>query len=1824
MGTTIETEEGQEPLEVGVEYYVEKEIEVKETDKPIKKYSRFTVLSEEGDEVLVQTADGKKFKIKKDKFKGFKTFKVSSAKSSNAIVFVEMSDTIFAYNEGKGDANPKGRISYRSADDSLWFESLDGKTKKRITRTDLSPQINKKTGKKYDVAKVYTKGKFSERATEALAVPVTIEEKLAARNRIVQELYIENKAALEDVGRAITKTEKSLELIVAKLKEETYTKKGKLRKQTAKVKSTIDALIKEKQVAEKSLNDLKLKKSELEDTLTYLQDLTENVRELPEDSKELLEQLKEDVSNIKELIKSTDDSIEKSIKHLVNIEDAIKLAFQYLDKLVADFRTKNPKIPLDLEALQSQVEVYLGEEGARQYIENKEGFTQTLLDFQEFLSGQEEDLKIPDMTKQAQALLDKIVEMQATLSDLKKEQVAKEKVLEKFKAVAEKFQREQAEAEKLAKNEALRAELLGSADPGQNIRSDNKNYEPDAKKTSKGVVTSSKPTKSDRPHHVRANKFGINYLKFSNQKKEQIKAVFVTAKNEAELGLKGLTQFLIDQSDATPTEKATADPNKTVVMVMVKNMGPGKTPVLVDVNGDEITGLGLEEGIFQVMPDPSLTWGSKFGNSSMFRKGTPKEVVDHYTKQYKEWVNNTLANPSLEMHGFEPSFGKPQYVTRKDENGKDVRDYDAVITVEESGLVSAKELNGNPIPLVRIPATNESITTGAFTFNSPLGRPLLRVGNMLVPLQNRKLTKNEVNTIYKAVLQLAKIVNTKGTIKNEQGERLVDWLKSIVYWGTPKNAAGHNSIFFESSPEGLVLKISGAGQAIFPFTATGIELNKAKIIALLEGMYNNVQSGRTDKAGVWDQPYYEITDFKEDGEPEYREWPNYQTYLLSRGGRKDEEIPLHTGIRPLKDENDSNRESVYFRLTNAPKEITEPVSTKLVPIEPPKNGEPAVKVEEPKKEEVKKEEPKPTTSEFVLDGKTENTIKMSMGTLVFKSTDKIHTTPDGVEYVEVSAWPADEATGAAFLAKYTTPAKAAQMMGAVANKKIIDQIKANKPVDTSTSVKVEEVVSPVVQPEVTVEVKGETKPEETNAETVTVSVKDRIAALKKGAAASKKPFSGNARLKKIVDRFKKFKPENWKKTEEWLKANFPNVPVYRIKNALKAANGEELWGMLQDGAIYVYENAEEGTVYHEVFEAVWKMFSDPVEQKAVTNEFRNREGSFIDRPTGKTVKYSQATPFQIKEQLAEEFRDFVLYKKTPAKPKDGRPWILRMFSELVASIKALFVGREARSKVEKMFQKIGTGYHKTNSPFTSSLSLANKGILDQDSVTVLEGADYRIKNIPADKVNEMMQDMTYTTLQTLVSNNENLFNIRRINKEALYTMLRQSLKDNIGVDLQAAEDAASQGLITADELHQVYVEVLVMDDKITKEWQEIRAKHEEYLSSYDIEFDENDEIALREDEKSKEDVYGDSTKIDNFKKANGAVKLLLSTLPYLDSEGNPQLSSINGVKLIPTSQAFMAIMNNVHTSRSVDEMIERIGKMAESDRNYSTLYAALTRMVGIEDIDTTHDAQIIAAFWRTFKKQAPEVKNVYIFENGDIEVGDSNLATAANQIATEFSSALVASIRENKNKYFTYSKKDSSWIGDPKELKEVKLDSVEKRIAFLKEFGINFTAEEVFDLSDDRFDSFVEAVDGIKKSIEAKEKIVSVTNKVLDIKGRIKGLATIRAVLDNPEFTSTFFNVKGERTQTFIGTNAASDLFDAISQINNISELIGTQYEYLLSDNFAKNSVILDNMFDQETGEKKEKADQYMKTAYADGTVNQETGRKKQTAKLSYKEKLKP
>jgi hypothetical protein len=326
-------------------------------------------------------------------------------------------------------------------------------------------------------------------------------------------------------------------------------------------------------------------------------------------------------------------------------------------------------------------------------------------------------------------------------------------------------------------------------------------------------------------------------------------------------------------------------------------------------------------------------------------------------------------------------------------------------------------------------------------------------------------------------------------------------------------------------------------------------------------------------------------------------------------------------------------------------------------------------------------------------------------------------------------------------------------------------------------------------------------------------------------------------------------------------------------------------------------------------------------------------------------------------------------------------------------------------------------------------------------------------------------------------------------------------------------------------------------------------------------------------------------------------------------------------------------MNRTYTATNPDEMLENLRQLAIDDENYRTLYRRITGQsfddgdVSYDNLDKDHQLRLVNALWTLFNKQNPTVKNLYILDNGDVQVGDSNFTTAARQLSDEFKNGIVSTVK-NKTEYFEYSglrkgyapkvdRNGNAVIG------KVPTGTLEEQVKFLDKIGIPFNIDEVNQLDPDDKTRFTEATLGIKKSFTKLEVVSTLNGRTLSINGRLLDLATIQAKIENPEFDSVFYNVNGDATQTFIGVNAVSNLHNALSKLTNIDQLANTPYAYLLTDSFAQNSVILNKMFDiAGNGDRIEDTQNLMESSWADGTIDSTNGKKKQSSRLTYQERL--
>lgn len=1794
----LKTKDGEEDIEIGTEYFLGRVIKYDAKGNEVYRYPVISVMGENEDGTIqIKTPEGQLKNISKQELEDYKLGKVSDTiTNKKAKFFLDNSNTIFEFNFGKGN-KVKGRLEYSAKNKVLMFTYKDEKTGRiksiEVTGDQFVPQ------KGYDQPMIKSLGKLTAQQEVSLKeFSVQQDDRLQAKReqrvKILTELFDELSASQEKTSSLITKHQEQLvkireelaflEAEIANAEIDKRAKKSvRFKATTKKALANAMKLSRMQDQLERELERLETEKNETEFNLSYVADLVTNIDELPTDTGEFLEELRDQVLDLEILQEKTGKQINIVVQLIKETEKAINSFIDFVSSLIKKFESKYPNVPRIMG--QDFVDFLKSNPN---FLKLKPLYREELADLDETIANLEEGEIVPNETR-LEGLKEHLDIIQKDLVDLQKEIEAKQLILDRFEEVATKFRQQEAEEKSLQKNKQLIAQFLGTMDNSvPNTPEEGKRYEPASKKPWESVIGGTIVPSGDdakKAFNIRANTFGFNFPSFKN--KEKIKGIIVTQATQDQI-IPGLIEHLVGDSGA--------DASSVIALVMVQENENGSF-TLVDQKGQEIAKdeILLDTAIFQVFPLEKLTANYGNGVESMFRETTPDFVEASLREQYTTWRKTQLEQTALGIpQSISASFGVPEYVTYTDQYGKEQPDYDSRFSVQEAGLVSEEDLETDAI--INIPTTNSIVTKGSTTFTNALGRVFLELPNGLVKLFNRKFNNKEANTIYEALYNLTKIALEEGTLKGDKAQSIIRWLKSTTYWGIPKNLqtgelkpAAYNSIWFDNSEpdekgfSATKLFISGKGES-FDFTPTSLEQNKEAILLLLQNMYNNANSSMI-KDSTWNNPYVEIVGFDKQGDPITKTWNNYQTYLLSSEGRKTEEIPFTTRVAPITDSKPVNRTGIYFTIDSTADDFVIPSPAPVVAPQAPTPVVPPTNIPTP---------PTPPTTPthsapqvFKLNGEENVVMLGTFGGVAF--------TVDGDKYIEsngeigYSVDLASDMIKAIMDAKQVTEEKAKSIIVASVIAKFtpqIDAIKASREVPSEDFTEEED--------------------DDWNA-----SVPDT-------------PDDKAYRMQ-LVNQVKQVEKEDWNEIEKFLKKNFPNIPVYRVKNVIKATNGKQAWGMLHNGAIYISEAAEIGTVYHEVFEAVWKMFSSPQERQAIIQEFKSREGSYQDRFTGKEIKYSEATPADIKEELAEEFRDLQLFNKAPKSSL-----ISRLFKDIINFFKTFFTGKSAATNTEQLFERISSGYYTKVVPYEKALSYANKGIIDIEDASGDSSSEFRL-TIAANYVNDIIQHMTYTTLIDLIKTDKSLFTIPNINKTQLYNTLKQEVLNIIRWQGAQFEKAISNKELTPEEGGQRLNDLKTLWKNVQNEWPEIIKKHEEYLKSYSIEFDENDNIISTDENNSGKGDYQDANKIDSFRRANSAIKLLLATIPRVQVNNQEiliQRSSIGGAILIPSDEIFINLMNRLHNSVNIEDMINRLRGISLEDPNYNTLYKRITKLspaspFNFDKLDE-NGLQLVSAFWKAFKRQNADVISVFVLPNGDIVISDSTLSSAAKQSKRELLSDVISKIKTDGNPYVSYDLKTLKYNANAK-IRNVVLNPADLNtyVSFLGNLGINFELKDIKKLSDNQLKQFKKATEGIKRSVSEISEVATLSSRTLSIDGTLLELGTIKAVISNPVFDSTYFNVNGERTQNFIGTNAVSTLHDALSTANNINDLEKTDFAFLLTDTFTKGSVMLNKMFTMTlSGDRRANTENLLKPVYIDGTINEQKGKAKQSSKLTYKERI--
>lgn len=237
--------------------------------------------------------------------------------------------------------------------------------------------------------------------------------------------------------------------------------------------------------------------------------------------------------------------------------------------------------------------------------------------------------------------------------------------------------------------------------------------------------------------------------------------------------------------------------------------------------------------------------------------------------------------------------------------------------------------------------------------------------------------------------------------------------------------------------------------------------------------------------------------------------------------------------------------------------------------------------------------------------------------------------------------------------------------------------------------------------------------------------------------------------------------ENIEKARQWVKERFSNVDFSVVQGLVDGI----AWGKFVKNGIILSEAAEIGTVYHEAFEAVAAMFLNKRQWNELVREFKSRKGSYIDRETGKLVRFSEATENQIKEQLAEEYRDYEMSGGKTTIP--GQYKTNSLFRRIWNAIKALIFGDP--KNIEDLFKKISAGEFKDKAPVKWNRPFN------------LEKS-YRIANLQDDLFySQLNKSLSLYALRNMFSKTNSFSSIFKLDKKQ-YVQMFQEVKDQLNKD----------------------------------------------------------------------------------------------------------------------------------------------------------------------------------------------------------------------------------------------------------------------------------------------------------------------------------------------------------------------------------------------------------------------------------------------------------
>jgi hypothetical protein len=632
------------------------------------------------------------------------------------------------------------------------------------------------------------------------------------------------------------------------------------------------------------------------------------------------------------------------------------------------------------------------------------------------------------------------------------------------------------------------------------------------------------------------------------------------------------------------------------------------------------------------------------------------------------------------------------------------------------------------------------------------------------------------------------------------------------------------------------------------------------------------------------------------------------------------------------------------------------------------------------------------------------------------------------------------------------------------------------------------------------------------------------------------------------------KTEDFKKLDAFLQEKLPQFSTKKMARLIANKN----WGAFYNNILYIYEKAEIGTGFHEAFEGVWAAYLTDQEQMELADEFKKRQGTFYNPFSKETKAYKDASMYDVREMLAEEFRSYMLDGESVSVKNTGKK-ILSFFQRLLNAIKAFFGmnvedKEEFNDKINSLFKGIKAGDFANITPIRELSSIQPSfraaELSQSETTSVLEGIRYYF----------------FTSIYNRGSNIASLFN--SLTKEESNDVLAKTFVNSFNAVLTNLERSPNTRT-------RVEASKLELYDLFKKN-----------LKKYGLTFEEE----IEEEKVSDPLGIRDAITIDPRTMTNSNVKMLLDSIPMRTSEGRvmgnklgqPRLYDGNIIHIIlknELSNIAATINENLQRNDVLPQMFEKLDQkfFNEEEGTYKEGYS------WIEDLKTRlnyadatgmpldgtslskDEMQLKLAFIKSFSNIKTSPEKLIVGTNGYIYNFNPILETNVARVKTEWANNLKLQIQNKENKIVKVDPSGALLIDRESRDYRVLISLLRNPTAI--DLGIALGVLDTLGIELSGSDEEIESNEG--DIIDAAKGILTAMNKgelnsVSDMyNGQVIGERINKLLEIETEFSSennvlSYRNADGEQQYSIMIPCLFSQMINTLNSVKSLKELIIT------------------------------------------------------------------